>query len=119
MFKLLFSFYSYGDETTSKFKYKTFLTNGNSRSVNQNSNSDDSIELKGYSSSALYSQTYRGSSSQKFFTYYLNAYIESEEDEGVYQCINPNWPNFIIQNITVLISSKYIEYSNIIKITGK
>ncbi len=74
--------------------------------------SNDEEELDSqlpYSSSALYAQTHSRStlSSQSSNTYYLNVLIESEEDEGVYQCINPDLPNFILRNVTVLFASTY------------
>ena len=37
---------------------------------------------------------------------YLNTLIESEDDEGVYQCIDPSLGDFNIQNITVHVKSK-------------
>lgn len=101
---------SYGAETTSRHKYKTFFRR----------NSDQEPPQSGldtgngpYSSSALYSQSIRGNgnefklnqrSSPNQSTYYLSALIESENDEGVYQCINPFKPNHVIQNTTVLIA---------------
>lgn len=44
------------------------------------------------------------------YTYYLNALIESEQDEGVYQCINPDSPNLILRNVTVLIASESLNF---------
>lgn len=64
-----------------------------------------------YSSSALYSQSSRVDSNKARSTYYLSALIESEEDEGVYQCINPFKPNYVIQNTTVLITSNVFIFS--------
>ncbi len=93
--------YSYGEETASKYKYKTFFDTS-SRSIDTSQDSEFS-----YSSSALYSQHsqhQQGVSGE--VTYYLSALIESEDDEGVYQCINPFKPNYVIQNTTVLLSSK-------------
>ncbi len=37
---------------------------------------------------------------------YLNTLIESEEDEGLYQCIDPNLTDFNIQNVAVRVRSK-------------
>ena len=93
---------SYGEETTQKYKYKTFYKNENEQ-LNQPRIKDQA----GYSSSALYSQSSRSEKKPKY-TYYLSALIESEEDEGVYQCINPFKPNYVIQNVTVLISRNFI-----------
>jgi hypothetical protein len=115
---------SYGNRTSKDTKYKTFiLANSNEGSIKtrviDNTNTNELV----YSSSALYSQSSKSSSSNnyeftnknnnnindgnRYYTYYLNALIESEDDEGVYQCINPDLPNFILRNVTVLIESMY------------
>ena len=39
---------------------------------------------------------------------YLNTLIESEDDEGLYQCIDPNLTDFNIQNVAVRVRSKFI-----------
>jgi hypothetical protein len=75
-----------------------------------NEDEEDEVDLQlPYASSALYAQTHSRStmsnSGQSSNTYYLNVLIESEEDEGVYQCINPDLPNFILRNVTVLFAS--------------
>lgn len=89
---------SYGEETTQKYKYKTFFKNENQPQSQLRIN-----DQGGYSSSALYSQSSRSEKKTRY-TYYLSALIESQEDEGVYQCINPFKPNHVIRNVTVLIS---------------
>ena len=94
---------SYGNKTKSNIKYKTFFNSANTRSLSDNHVNSLSNDMT-YSSSALYSQSSR--SVPRIYAHYLNILIESEEDEGVYQCINPDWPNFIIQNVTVQIGSK-------------
>jgi hypothetical protein len=92
---------SYGNQTRSRFKYKTFMRA-----------SDDEEEFDSqlpYASSALYSQTHSRSKLRNRAstnTYYLNVLIESEDDEGVYQCINPDLPNFILRNVTVMFAGK-------------
>ncbi len=102
---MIFS-HSYGSETTSRYKYKTFYRR------NREQLTGDSP----YSSSALYSQSIRANenevklnqrSSLNQNTYYLSALIESESDEGIYQCINPFKPNHVIQNTTVLIARNH------------
>ena len=113
---------SYGNRTSKDTKYKTFiLANTNEGSIKTRV-IDNTNELI-YSSSALYSQSSKSFQSSnnyeftnnnndnndgnRYYTYYLNALIESEDDEGVYQCINPDLPNFILRNVTVLIESMY------------
>ena len=95
---------SYGNLTASDYKYKTFVNREdlmNAAAIRSSQNLPQS--------SALYSQTSSRSSpnnNNNVFTYYLSALIESDQDEGVYQCINPDSPNFILRNVTVLIASK-------------
>ena len=109
---------SYGNRT-SKEKYKTFITSNldkneltNSQESSGRSRMDAINNELAYSSSALYSQSSRSSNfyykndNNNQYTYYLNTIIESEEDEGVYQCINPDLPNFILRNVTILLESK-------------
>ena len=70
-----------------------------------------------YSSSALYSQSSKATlRDTDKNTYYLSALIESEDDEGVYQCINPFKPNYVIQNTTILIKRKSVyNFSKIVR----
>ena len=113
---------SYGSETKSNMKYQTFL-----HTLNNNEYSEDdpttgtSDDFLPYSSSALYSQTSSSKSQATVNTnndqinniYYLTTLIESEEDEGVYQCINPDFPDLILQNVTVMFKSKLIANWNL------
>lgn len=94
---------SYGNLTSLNFKYKIFVRKEEVSLANPvKSNSL-------YSSSALYSQTSSRSSLNKHvYIYYLNALIESENDEGVYLCMNPDLPNLILRNVTVLLSSTLV-----------
>lgn len=79
----------------------------------------DSIEKAIYSSSALSSSNLRSRSEQSVRKpgkneYFLSVLIESEQDEGVYQCINPDMPSLILKNATVLLSSKKKFFSKIL-----
>jgi hypothetical protein len=114
---------SYGNRT-SKDKYRTFIARNIAKQMTNNHQSSDtwirsSSEL-GYSSSALYSQASKALSgsngngqqenSASYYTYYLNTRIESEDDEGVYQCMNPDLPSFILRNVTVIVESKFLNF---------
>jgi hypothetical protein len=79
-----FNAYSYGNNTISDIKYKTYI---DFNEFNNNNNYDNI---------------------NKYKLYYLTALIESDDDEGVYQCVNPDWPNFTIRNITLSIASKFL-----------
>ena len=102
---------SYGNKTRSRHKYKTFVL-----ADDQSTNLDvTSFSSSSSSSAALYSQQQQTHSRSVLnrrqppsYTYFLNVLIESEDDEGVYQCINPDLPNFILRNVTVLFESKNI-----------
>lgn len=73
----------------------------------------DSNNITPYSS-ALYSsssnlrsrseQSVRKSAKNEYF---LSVLIESDQDEGIYQCINPDMPSLILKNATVLLSSNF------------
>lgn len=102
--KIKIKIYSYGNQTRSRFKYKTFVKRVNDK---------DSLDKATYSSSALYSSSsnLRSRSEQPARKpakneYFLSVLIESDQDEGVYQCINPDMPSLILKNATVLLSSK-------------
>lgn len=99
---------SYGNKTASN-KYQLFMSRDDEETSDQVDPATrlDGSQLSSYSS---YSQTHSRSAALRkpatLLTHYLNVLIESEADEGVYQCINPNLANFIIRNVTVLFESK-------------
>ncbi|CAF0910273.1 unnamed protein product [Brachionus calyciflorus] len=97
---------SYGNQTKSRFKYKTFV-------LLENESENKNAENMPFSS-ALYSSSgnVKGRSEPILSLepkslknrYYLSVLIESDQDEGVYQCMNPDIPNLILKNATVLLS---------------
>lgn len=112
---------SYGNLTASNLKYKTFVNREELSEVLRSASSAHHHAHVPSSAAALYSsQTSSRSSSpisntnknhhhnKYVYTYYLNALIESEKDEGVYQCINPDSPNYVLRNVTVLIEREIL-----------
>jgi hypothetical protein len=108
---------SYGNRTT-KSKYKLFVNTkekpqdyyNNDYDLDTAYNPRQNKNSLRYSSSALYSHDYTRHNRQQ--VYYLNALIESEDDEGVYQCINPDQPNFILSNVTIRIANNSATFSS-------
>jgi len=108
---------SYGNRTT-KSKYKLFVNTkeknldyyNNDYDLDTPYNSRLNKNSLRYSSSALYSHDLARHDKQQ--VYFLNALIESEDDEGVYQCINPDQPNFILSNVTIRIASNSASFSS-------
>jgi hypothetical protein len=108
---------SYGNRTT-KNKYKLFVSTkekiqdyyNNDYDLDTAYNSRLNKNSLRYSSSALYSHDFTRHNKQQ--VYYLNALIESEDDEGVYQCINPDQPNFILSNVTIRIANNSASFSS-------
>lgn len=102
--------------TASSYKYKTFVNREELSDVLKSHH--HSSPSSPSSAAALYSHTSSRSSNSNcvgagcprkyVYTYYLNALIESEQDEGVYQCINPDSPDLVLRNVTVLIASKSV-----------
>jgi hypothetical protein len=119
---------SYGNKTrfNMRYKYKPFIANERKsiRAMLSDDNTEDEKNTgNNLKFSALYSKQYYSSSKSrsphtnnmelttntgnKGYFYYLNVLIESENDEGVYQCMNPDWPDYVIQNVTVELTSNF------------
>ncbi len=110
---------SYGNQTKSRHKYKTFVISNDVISSTQ-----EDLKNGPHSSALHFTQTHSrsnnvnrrnhhqqqhsNSDNHHPYTYYLNILIESESDEGVYQCINPDLPNFILRNVTVRLTSSSV-----------
>ncbi|RNA38645.1 hypothetical protein BpHYR1_043893, partial [Brachionus plicatilis] len=92
---------SYGNQTRSRFKYKTFVK----RLSDKDSNEKTPYSSALYSSSSnLRSRSEQPARKSSGKEYFLSVLIESEQDEGIYQCINPDMPSLILKNATVLLS---------------
>lgn len=121
---------SYGNKTSSNLKYKIYThvdspppdSSSLSALYSQQLSSNSAAPSSSSRSSQLYKHHHHNQRNHhqlqpQATIHFLNVLIESENDEGFYQCLNPDWPNFVIRNITVLVgksrasSIHYFSYS--------
>jgi hypothetical protein len=84
---------SYGTSSTNEEKYKVYV-----QKIHSLRNVKTSNESKLNAASTKY-----------YKTYHLSLLIQSESDEGIYQCLNPNYPKSIHSNTTVILASEQFQ----------